>query len=870
MSMLSRFNLYRTPLFIAFLLFGMMSCSVLQKKTSQKSDAFDMEYTLLDTLDILADNSSGNKVYRPTAKTDIDIIHTRLQLRFDWERKHVIGSAHITLKPYFKPVSFIELDAVGFDIRHITMGKDYSPVEFSYDNDKITILLGREYHRHEVLDIHIDYVAKPDENAIKGSEAITSDKGLFFINPQGKDADLPTQIWTQGQTENNSKWFPTFDKPNERFTQEIILTVEDKYQTISNGIRISSVVNNDGTRTDHWKLDKAHPPYLAMIAVGEFDVEMDEWQGMPVHYYVEKGFGKHARKIFNHTKEMLSFFSDVLRHPYPWDKYSQVVVSQFVSGAMENTGAVIFGDFVQKTERELIDDDNDYIVAHEMMHHWFGNWVTCEDWSNLTLNEGFANYAEYLWMEYKYGRDRADFHRINELNGYFRQVYEGGGVRNVIDYYYNDKEDMFDAHSYNKGGLVLHMLRYYLGDDVFFASLNTYLEEHKGTAVEVDELRMAFEEVSGEDLKWFFNQWFLSPGHPHIQVTYHYNEEEKSVVLETDLSGTPESYYQNFVIPLRTALYFPDGSVTYHPIVIDKKQQVFVLTGVLTEPATYVLDGENVLAGVIDEKKTSDMFRYQFLYSPLLLDQIMGFTGSDEYDKVMMDKALTDDFYYIRAIGIQAMSEELLSEYEEKLEDMVLKDPHSEVRAMALIKLLEAEDFDPLPLCRLILTSERAYPVIEVALQILSSADPESEGLYFNQYKNEESDYLVSTLTGLLSFEKDEYLDYLEEKAARIKLPHLFDFYESYQNYLVGKSLETLERTSKVMMGIATDSDMNMFRRYAATMTLVKISDDLADDSMYIPTQESQALRKEIQSMISRIKAQETHPSLMERYSNLE
>lgn len=854
----------------AFLMTGLLSCSVFKKETAGKSPALDFEYTILDTLDVFADSEAETQIYRRTAQTDIDIIHTRLHLSFDWEKKHVMGSAHLTLKPYFRPVDRIELDAVGFDIGKISLGAGYENVLFDYDGSRITIILDRKYDRTETLDVHIDYVARPDENKIKGSDAITSDKGLFFINPLGKDVDLPTQIWTQGQTENNSKWFPTFDKPNERFTQEIILTVEQKFQTISNGIRISSTMNTDGTRTDHWKLDKAHPPYLAMIAVGEFDVEMDEWNGKPVHYYVEKGFGKHARKIFNHTREMLSFFSDVLKHPYPWDKYSQVVVREFVSGAMENTGAVIFGDFVQKTDRELIDDDNDYIVAHEMMHHWFGNWVTCEDWSNLTLNEGFANYAEYLWMEYKYGRDRADFHRINELNGYYRQVYEEEGARSIINYHYNDKEDMFDAHSYNKGGLVLHMLRYYLGDDVFFTSLNRYLEDHKGSAVEVDELRMAFEDISGEDLKWFFNQWFLSPGHPHIQVNYQYNAEERSVVLETDMSGTPRNYFQNFIIPLKTALYFPDGSVTKHAIIIDQKKQTFVLTDVLTEPASYVLDGENVLTGVIDEKKTSDMFRFQFMYSPLLLDQIMGFAGCDEYDEALLDKALNNDFYYIRAMGIQAIPEKLLAGYAVRLEEMVLKDPHSEVRGMALVKLLDIKDFDPLPLCKLIMITEKAYPVVEVALQILAASDPDSEEVYFDQYKNEESDYLVSTLTNILTSEKSEYLDYLEKKAVYIKLPYLFDFFESYQNYLVGKSLSTLERTSRAMTDLATNNDVNMFRRYAATMTLVKMADDLGNNSMYIPTEDSEKLRLGIKSMISHIKASETHPSLIERYTHLE
>jgi len=813
---------------------------------------FDYEVSLLDTLTVFSDKSDDVKVYRPTAKLDIDIIHTKLDLRFDWANRYVIGVAELDLKPYFRPIERVVLDAVGFDINRVSMGLNQSNVNYEYDGNELVILLERPYTRNETMFFRIEYIAKPDENPIGGSAAITSDKGLFFINPLGKDPDVPTQIWTQGETENNSRWFPTFDKPNERFTQEIILTVEDKYQTLSNGMLKSSIKNGDGTRTDYWKLDKPHAPYLAMIAVGEFDVVADEWNDIPMHYYVEKGFGKHAKKIFNHTKEMMAFFTDVLKYPYPWDKYSQIIVREFVSGAMENTGAVVFGDFVQKTERELIDDDNDYIVAHEMMHHWFGNLVTCEDWSNLTLNEGFANYAEYLWMEHKYGRNRADYHRIDELNGYYNQVFQGG-ARNIVDYYYPDKESMFDAHSYNKGGLVLHMLRYYLGEDAFFTSLNKYLNDHKGTAVEVDELRMAFEDVSGEDLKWFFHQWFLAKGHPHISVFYDYDQESRSVVLSTDMSRTPEDYYQNFVLPTKVALYFADGNVTYHSIIINEKQQTFILTDVLTEPAVYVLDGENVLLALINEDKTSDMYRYQFMLSPLLFDKIIGFAGMIEYDKSVIDKALNDDFYYIRSLGINAIPENLLSEYHEKLIDLVLKDPHSQVRAMALIQLLEQDDFDPTSLCKLVLMSERAYPVLSIALSILSQTDDANAKSYFDKFKNEESDYLASVLVSFMSDEKDEYIEYLESKAKNIKLTYLFEFHEAYQQYLDGKSIKTLRRTAQLMNDIASNTDINFYRRYASSMTLNKILSDLEDDTSYIPTGESNALKEEVKRMIEEV-----------------
>ncbi len=241
---------------------------------------------------------------------------------------------------------------------------------------------------------------------------------------------------------------PTFDQPNERSTQEFWITVEDKYKTLSNGLMISSNKNADGTRTDYWRMDQPHAPYLHMLAVGEFAKVDDKWRNVPLSYYVEPKYEPYAKEIFAHTPEMLEFFSKTLGVDYPWPKYSQIIVRDYVSGAMENTTAVIFGEFVQKTDRELADDNNDLIVAHEMFHHWFGDYVTTEAWSNLTLNEGFANYSEYLWFEHHDGKAAAEEHRMTELQGYL-----GLGSRGRLP-----PADLVRAHLADRGGHVRRAL----------------------------------------------------------------------------------------------------------------------------------------------------------------------------------------------------------------------------------------------------------------------------------------------------------------------------------------------------------------------------------------------------------------------------
>lgn len=845
-------------IFVGLILLFTISCST-KKVLDHHDHDENMEEFTFDPIDITDDQiifDSLPKVYRGFATMHYDILHTKLNLRFDWKHSHVLGQANLRIKPYFRSIDSLVLDAVGFDIHTVSLSSG-KLLPYRYNGSNLVVRLDKNYTRTDTFDLFIEYTAKPDENPISGSGAITSDKGLFFINPKGIDPDLPTQIWTQGETENNSRWFPTFDKPNERFSQEIIMTVDDKYMTLSNGLLISSKKNPDGTRTDYWKQDKAHAPYLAMIAVGEFHEEKDEWNGIPISYIVDPQYGKYAKQIFNHTPEMLTFFSTILDYPYPWDKYSQIIVHEYVSGAMENTGAVVFGDFVQKTDRELIDEPNDEIIAHEMMHHWFGDLVTCEDWSNLTLNEGFANYAEYLWLEHKYGADQAEFHRLMSTYEYFQETYYGKS-RPIINYYYTDKESMFDRHSYNKGGLVLHMLRKYLGDEAFYAGLNKYLTDHAGTAVELDELRMAFEDTVGEDLNWFFNQWFLDKGHPHIEVDFKYDNESKSLHIHTDQSETPDNFYQPFRIPVDVAVYYADGSVSFHPITVTELDQEFTIENLKGVPVNYVFDGHNVLLAIITEHKTEEQYISQFHQSSNFIDKMESLKNVDNIEK-LIPTALIDSFYFFRTTGIEYIADSIAIEYVDKLQEMVMTDPDSRVRRSALVRLLNIEDYDPLLLCRIIISTEKAYPVLEIALHILGVYDTENISKYFDQFKNEESDYLVSTLITIIPDDSEAYLDFLDTKAKTISLKYINDFYNSYFDYLGSNNMKVIERAINTNASIANPTNGSKIRKLYAINTLVKLSAELINRQDDI---HAQIVLDNVLTKIREIAINETDPEL--------
>ena len=849
--------------------FFLFSCASKKDIVYENNPYEDFREELLDTLvisDYVGTKDEEPKIYRPSATLKYDLIHTKLEISFDWQQQFVIGKATLDLKPYFYPLDTIILDAKYFDIHAVKLLNNGQNLKYVYDSLKLAVILDRKYSRNENIRLYIDYTAKPNRSESYSSEAITSDKGLFFINPYGDEPDKPMQIWTQGETENNSKWFPTFDKPNERCTQELLITVDDKFKTLSNGKKMSSVKNPDGTRTDYWKQDKAHAPYLFMIAVGEFEEVAEFWNELPLHYFVEKGFGKHAKKIFNHTPEMLGFFTQKFQYPYPWDKYAQVVVRDFVSGAMENTGAVIFGEFVQKTEQELIDDDNDYIVAHEMAHQWFGNLVTCEDWSNLTLNEGFANYSEYLWMEHKYGKDRAEFHRMNEMNGYFGQVFNQG-ARPLIHYYYDDKEQMFDAHSYNKGGMVLHMLRDYVGDEAFFAALNKYLTDNAYSAVEVDELRMAFEDTVGEDLHWFFNQWFLGSGHPVLNVRYTYNDQNKVMLIEVDQLQNGPGQQDVFIVPVEVAVYYMDGKIERYPRTINSRNHRILLEDLREQPACVVLDGKNIVLGLINENKTKAEYEAQFRYSPNFMDKMVALSNLDSVSREIIEKALAHPHFYIRSTGISYISEEQVSSFISKMEHLALHDPHSKVRADALTMLLGQPDYEGSSICEKILQKEKAYPVLDNALTGLYAFNPELSLKYAEKYMNDESDYLAATLIEIFSdSDEEQYLNFFEKKARTIGIYQMFDFYTRYQRMLDGKSTEIILRTAETLRQIAIAPNENIFRKFMATATIATMKADL--------TQRAEAAEyfmpiKILEGHITEIKTKEKNTMLRERYAEI-
>ncbi len=694
----------------------------------------------------LAD-TSWKKVYRESYARITNLVHTKLDVKFDYDKAFLYGKEWLTLKPHFYPSDSVLLDAKGMEIKEVSVvkGTEKAKLKYAYDGMQLNIKLDKTYTRNDSYMLYIEYVSKPNELKVEGSAAITDAKGLYFINPKGEEKDKPTQIWTQGETEANSVWFVTIDKPNQKTTEEIYMTVPSKYVTLSNGLLKSQKNNADGTRTDYWKMDQPHSPYLFFMGVGDYAVIKDvPYKGKEVSYYVEKSFAPYAKGIFGNTPEMIKFFSEKLGVDYPWAKYSQIVGRDYVSGAMENTTATLHQESAYQNNRQLADGNIwEETIAHELFHQWFGDLVTAESWSNLTVNESFANYSEYLWDEYKYGKDYADAHNFEDMQGY---IMSGSDKKDLVRFHYSNKEDMFDAVSYNKGGRILHMLRNYVGDDAFFKSLNNYLTTNKYKAGEAGQLRLAFEEVTGKDLNWFWNQWYYGSGHPKLKITYNY-----------DVPGVAKVYVEQtqksdkvFKLPIAIDIY-TGGNKVRQNVWIENKLDSFSFP-YSSKPELINVDADKILLAEKTDNKSEENILTQWKYAKTYLDRREALDFFAKKSMPELSKGLNDKFADLRQYTMQKIA---ATPYKkdgvvlETIEGIAKKDADKKTKAAAISYLAKNGDAKYLPIYQAAVT-DSSYSVAGAALKGLVALDAANAYNLAKKYSLNAKGALGTTITDIL------------------------------------------------------------------------------------------------------------------------
>lgn len=562
----------------------------------------------------------------------------KLEISLDLEKKSVHGKSTLTLTSLIDELRRVDLDAVEMSIIAV---KDSSGRElrFDYTGDKLLIYLNSPVAENDNLTVNVDYSATPR-------------RGLYFVGPDDAYPAKPVQVYSHGEEMNNRYWFPCYDFPNDRMTSEAIVTVPSKFTVISNGKLVGvSEDKGKGTRTYQWLQEIPHVTYLVSIAVGEFVELRDKWGSIPVLYYVDKRCENDAMRSFKKTPKMIEFYSKIFGLPYPYAKYSQVAVADFVTGAQENISATTATDEILHNERAHLDYSCDYLVAHELVHQWFGDLVTCKDWPHIWLNETFATYFEFLFLEHDSGQNEHDAHIIEYYDRYLDEVKEKYR-RPVVTRTYHEPAELFDRHTYEKGSFVMRTLRYTLGDNQFWKAIQTYVQKYRERVVETSDFKSTIEEVTGQSMDLFFEQWLYKPGHPELAIKLDWNEEQKKLTLTVDQTQDTSNGTPIFQFPAEIHIGDEQGDAK-HMVNISQRRHTFDFS-LKRKPLSVVFDPEHWILKTIRFDKPQGMLLYELKngetnWVRLWAAQTLTKFVNTEVIQALKEAILHDQFWMVQA-----------------------------------------------------------------------------------------------------------------------------------------------------------------------------------------------------------------------------
>lgn len=636
--------------------------------------------------------------------------HLKLEVSFDEENKKVKGTSTLTMSPLNDGLKSVDIDAVDMAVDRVIDG-DGRRLDFEVADNKILVKLLRAYKAGQDFLLSITYEAQPRT-------------GLFFIGPDKSYPDKPFQIWTQGESEDNKNWFPCYEAPNDRMTTEVVATVRDRYQAISNG-RLAEVRAGpkSGTKTYRWVQEIPHSNYLITLVVGAFDLKEEKYEGVPLQYYVPKGKAKFIPLAFQNTAGMVEFFSRVTGLKYPWAKYAQVVITDFTFGGMENTTCTTLTEYCLHDEHARPNYMSESLVAHELAHQWFGDYITMKSWSHAWLNEGFASYFDPLWFESKFGRDEFHQRMLDTAKGYFAEDSENYR-RPIVSNKYAEADDMFDAHTYQKGACVLHMMRYVLGDDLWWKAIRHWVAKRGLSVVETTDFREAIEESTGRALDWFFNEWLYKGGHPDFEVSWSYDDKSKLVSMTVKQKQEAKDITPIFKMPIPVEI--ATKKRTWREILdVEKAEHTFFIPSP-DRPQMVLFDPENWILKTLKFEKQKDELLHQVAHAENIIPRIQACEALAKIlsDKAVMDalkKALASDkFWGVRSAAAAALGEMATAEAKEILLSEGLKQQDSRARR-AVVDALgnfrgDEEVFERLSA---VYRSDKAYYVVSGAAQAL-------------------------------------------------------------------------------------------------------------------------------------------------------
>jgi aminopeptidase N len=655
-----------------------------------------------------------------------DVEHMKMEFSFNIPKKVVYGRVTNWLRPLHQPLSVVELDARGLKIKSVTMVGG-GALKHETTADKLRVLLPRPFTPQEQIGVTVVYEAGPRE-----ASNLPFGFGLRFIVPDSNDPNAPLQVWSLNEPDAAHTWIPCYDYPNDKTTTEVFLTVPKGMVGVSNGALVSVKENPNGTKVFHWKQMKPHSTYLISVAVGDLVYVKDKpYDGVPIGYWVPRRHEKNALAAFGNTPEMVKFFSEKIGVKYPWDKYDTVAMYGF-GGGMEHTSATTVGEGSLHDARAKLDMSSDGLLAHELAHQWWGDLLTCKDWSHIWLNEGFATYFALLWTEYKEGLDAFQSGVSSTFQGAMAAD-ASSNKRPIVWRGYAAPNLMFGAHAYSKGGSVLHMLRGVMGDDLFWKGLKLYATRHAYQPVETDQLRLAMQDASGMDLTWFFNQWLYKAGYPAFQVRSEWNESAKQVKVTVKQTQPTSDLVPIFRMPVDIYVTTAEGRQKQR-VWVEKAEHEFVFPAA-SPPLMVNFDPEQWVLKTLDFPKSKEEWLYTLKNAPWGVERQQAVTelGKVKDDPAVVaalrEAALRDKFVGVRSSALAAIASVGTSPASRDFLLQALNDKEARIRRSA-ISALEKYATEPVvqDALRKVFNTDQSYFAQAAALSALAKGKPPDIG----------------------------------------------------------------------------------------------------------------------------------------------
>ncbi|MEX2235272.1 MAG: M1 family metallopeptidase [Cyclobacteriaceae bacterium] len=653
---------------------------------------------------------------------DFDALHYKVVLSLDPQKKILAGSNTITLRPLRSDLTEVILDAESLIVSEVLSGRESVP--FNQSDSTITITLDRTYTHQDTMTFTVYYnLSEPVD-------------GLRFIDALG---DRPLQVSSNCFPNNARQWIPCFDYPNDKVSQEMIITTDSKYKVLSNGKLVGKDSTSNGTITWHWKQEKPHATYLINLSIADYFVVNDSFGDLPVNYWVYKSMAGDVERVFGKTPYMIDFFSRIFNYTYPWDKYDQVI-SGYMGGGAEATSATLLGEGIVTDEHAEQDYPREYVIAHEIAHHWWGDLITSRSWEHTWLNESFGTYSEHLYTLHDKGVEEGAYDLLSKKRAYLDEAHNRF-MRPIVNMGYEQAGDNFNRHTYEKGACVIHLLRYILGDDTFFRTISTFLHRHEFQPVTTYDFMKCVKDVSGKNMDWFFEQYFFRPGHPVFNVSKSWDESEKKLKIVIIQEQEKWEGVPIYMIPVRIGIHTSTGKAVKEFWLKEKNEEISLELN--SKPLMVRFDEGNYILKELTYEKSLDELLYQVNHDDLTgrlwaVEELAAFSDDVRTIECWRETAIGDDFWAVRAAAI-----ERISKFQGAKNISLLKkstgDKSSRVRTAAVKALGSLQDPSLKKFYKKIFRNDNSYAVKSETLLALGKCGNKTDISFIRQAGMQES-----------------------------------------------------------------------------------------------------------------------------------